>query len=371
MLLQRCRFFALIIGSVIFKGGFLMLIKFTANDISLHIGGSSIIPTGCVNTPDFTIELSEEWQGYSLTVQFADKERVLHVAGIEAGEKYPIPWECLTSAGAVAVSLMGVADDKVKTTLPAVLSVRESAVTSGSQPQTPTASAYEQYVNLVNQAISEAYNEFEHSANKIHSMIESHGPDEYPTAFAVEQYLNDSMMSRIYDEMAEFEVWGVTMPSAVAKYVLEKTYKPTWHKTEITVEDDTTRMITLKDIPCLGAKVYTTVPRTDDVANLSLNFFKDGESDAFFRVNTEGFMSSTNEFTYGLMSGELKNGLWDGEWCKASNNADSVWTIGYKPKYSYFGVSEADYPQIDILTVKAGGTVCIPNGSKIEVWRLY
>ncbi len=384
-----------------------MLIKFMADDSRLHIEGDGIIPSGCVKTPNFSVKLSDEWQNYSVTAQFKCRFGALHVASIEDEAEYPIPWECLSDAGAVAVTLMGISGDKVKTTLPATLSVRESLVTQGSQPQPPTAGAYEQYVNHVNQAVDglhsdfnqhtnqvnqaldnmhndfdqyknqvnqvldNAYNDFEQTSNKLNFMADISGLDDYPTAVAVMDYIENMMMPSLSDGMADDSIKCIPMPSAVVDYVLKKTYKPTWHKTTITVTDDTTTMVMLKDQKCYGVKAFIKTARSSVTGGMTLNLFKNGENDAFFRVNSDSYISATNEFTYGVMISELKDGMWDGEWYKPSASDSNIWTFAYKPRLSYHSATQADYPAADMVSVRAFGDLTIPKGSEIEIWRLY
>ncbi len=347
------------------------MIKFKANDLRLHIEQGGVIPTGCVNTPEFTVELSPEWDGYSVTAQFIGAGKALHIAEIESGIAYTVPWECLTKAGGVSVSLMGVKGDAVKTSLPATISVKESLITDGSQPQTATPSAYEQYVNLVNDALDSADSSYEQKSNKLVSMLESDSIEQYPSVRAVREYLYDLMFTGIEDEMAEVDISGIAMPSAVAKYVLEKTYKPKWHKTTVTVNDDTTGVVILKDIRCYGAKAYIKTPKANITADMTLNFYKNGEDNPFFRLYSNGYISSTNDITYGLMEGELKDGIWDGAWYSATNSHSNIWVTSYRPRHMYFGVTEEDYPYADMVTVRTSETVTIPNGSVIDIWRLY
>ena len=347
-----------------------MLIKFNASDLRLFVDGDGIIPSGCVNTPDFTVSLSPEWEGYSVTAQFVGSGKTVHVAAIESGEVYPVPWECLTSAGRVSVSLIGIAGDKVKTGLPATLSVKESLVTQGSKPQPVTPDAYEQYVNRVEEIIAGAHNEFEQLSNKTNSVDDVEIDKCYPTVKAVLDYIDSCMLDYVEDDMANQRVWGITMPSAVAKYVLEKTRKPTWHKTTVNITDDDTLVVTLKNLKCVGAKAFIKTLKGSADCDISLNMISSGG--VFFCVDGSKYISAANDETYGVLTAELINGMWDGGWTGAAQNSNNIWSSYYKPRFSYRNVTSEDYPFADTVIVRAvGNTNRLPNGSVIEIWLLY
>ena len=353
-----------------------MLINFTAHDCVLRVNGDGIIPSGCVNTPTFSISFSPEWEGYSVTAQFIGAGNTVHVAAIEEGKEYPVPWECLTAAGCLSVSLRGVARNKTKTTLPATLSVRESLITEGSEPQTPTESPYEQYINHLNNIISDFYGEFEAITNKSHSMIDDNGDQEFPTANAVKQYISHIMMPNIYDEMAQMSVWGIPMPSAVAQYVLEKTYQPTWHKETITLDSDLTGMLIVSNyldtVDCSGLIVVSKTAKGTADANLTAEVYTtaDYNSNPGLRLDGNKYISVTNAKTYGKLEYVLGNGLWNLKWYTAESSIDGSWSNCYGCKPRYAAVSIQECPCIRYIRLRSSGGV-IPAGSSFDIWRLY
>ncbi len=349
-----------------------MHIKFMASDHSLYVDGNGVIPSGCVNVPTFSVALSSDWDGYSVTAQFIGCGNTLHVAGIKNNCVYAIPWECLSEPGAVTVSLKGICEDKVRTTLPVTLSVRASLVTDGTEPQTATPSAYEQYVRKVEEFISAAYNDFESSDNKTYTFFGDYGNESYPTANAVYNFISDIMMYNLEDGMEEDEIWGIATPSSVVKYVRSKTVKPTWHCTTVTVSDDTTFRIELNDTPCYGVKVMCHTVRGATDSDIVLELFSSGEQSAFYRLDGSKYVSSVNDETYGVLTGELINGMWDGNWSSAVSFAANMWTTSYNPRFQYRTVSEQSHPTADSVVVRSPSSkVLIPNGSVFEIWRLY
>lgn len=42
------------------------MLKISANDLKLYIENGDIITSGCVNTPMFSVKLSDEWSGFTV-----------------------------------------------------------------------------------------------------------------------------------------------------------------------------------------------------------------------------------------------------------------------------------------------------------------
>jgi hypothetical protein len=245
------------------------MLTISANDLKLYIENGDIITSGCVNTPMFSVKLSDEWSGFTVTAQFIGSGKTVHVSGIESETEYAIPWECIADSGRLTVSLMGVKGDTVKTAAPVTVTVTDSTITEGSQPEEPTPTAYEQYINTVNNIVEGA----ERSSNKVQSMLDSESSSEYPSVKAVREYVNtlsavaasgsyndltdkpqktsdftndgdgdtvtkyigadqayhqafryvsDNSFESITDEMGDGDIYGIPIPSAVVKYVKGK-----------------------------------------------------------------------------------------------------------------------------------------------------
>lgn len=201
------------------------MLEIIANNHKLYIASGGEIASAAVNTPMFAIKLSDEWRDFDVTAQFIGCGKTVHVAAIESGRQYPIPWECIEYKGRMTVSLKGVSGDTVKTALPITVTVKDSTITKGSEPQAPTPSAYEQYVNRINEIVAETFNEAEHTSNKASSMLEACNDSKYPSVNAVKDYVNRYMIDSLSDEMHGRHVSGIATPSAVVDYVTAKAEK--------------------------------------------------------------------------------------------------------------------------------------------------
>ena len=129
-----------------------------ADSTSLHVVDGSPLPSGSKNKPSVIFELDSFWEQYAVTAIFNGNGETVHLANISSGIKYSIPWECIAEPGVVKISLFGIKEGTLSTVIGTSFQVLESGINESAMPQSPTPSAYEQYVNAVSKFASEAEN---------------------------------------------------------------------------------------------------------------------------------------------------------------------------------------------------------------------
>ena len=443
------------------------MLKISANDLKLYIENGDIITSGCVNTPMFSVKLSDEWSDFTVTAQFIGSGTTVHVSGIESETEYAIPWECIADSGRLTVSLMGVKGDTVKTAAPVTVTVTDSTITEGSQPEEPTPTAYEQYINTVNNIVEGA----EQSSNKVQSMLDSESSSEYPSVKAVREYVNtlsavaasgsyndladkpqktsdftndgdgdavtkyigaeqayyqayecmlDQSFKSLTEDMGDFDVYGIPIPSAVVKYVkgkdelteksanktdtisaespsdtkypsekavadyvLAKTQNPAWQLlAEYTAEEDlpytslfeygvTAAGSAAVPLNVSGIRIYTSAPATGATNDSDMVFrYFDANGNRKIAIYATGFLSKS-----GVANGmiEIKNsdGLWDTRIIQPTVGTGALSNQQSICSGNYATVSSADFPEICGITISArNSTANIPAGTVFKIWGL-
>lgn len=156
-----------------------------ADSTSLHVVDGSPLPSGSKNKPSVMFELDSFWEQYAVTAIFDGNGKTVHMANIVSGVKYSIPWECITEPGVVKISLFGIKEGTLSTVIGTSFQVVESGINEASVPQSPTPSAYEQYVN----AVTKLANQAESSAARAEQTVK--GIENLPALISeAEQVLN-------------------------------------------------------------------------------------------------------------------------------------------------------------------------------------
>lgn len=129
-----------------------------ADSNSLHVVDGSPLPSGSINKPSVMFELDSFWEQYAVTAVFDGNGKTVQLANIASGVQYSVPWECVTEPGVVKISLFGIKEGVLSTVIGTSFQVVESGINEAALPQSPTPSAYEQYVNTVSRLASDAEN---------------------------------------------------------------------------------------------------------------------------------------------------------------------------------------------------------------------
>ncbi len=128
----------------------------SADSTNLHVVDGSPLPSGSVTNPSVMFELDSFWEQYAVTAIFYGNGNTVHLANIVSGVKYTVPWECIAEPGVVKISLFGIKEGVLSTTVGTTVQVIDSGINESTLPQSPTPSAYQQYVNAVTELAEQA-----------------------------------------------------------------------------------------------------------------------------------------------------------------------------------------------------------------------
>ena len=201
------------------------MLKIKVNDTCAAVDSGTDIPSGSVDERVVTFDLSEEWDGFTVTAQFSGNDSVKHIAGIVSGTEYKIPWECIKKGGSksgrsfcpLEITVFGIKGDAVKTAIPTSVRIIDSGKSEATEPQTPTESVYDQIIS--------SYNDCEKLSNKVTSMTDDayeHLDDRYPTVGTMLSVIFDQFDCRVIDTINPQQTnntYNIPLEGAIIKFV--------------------------------------------------------------------------------------------------------------------------------------------------------
>ena len=136
----------------------------------------------------FTLETSEEWNEYVKVVQFTRDGKTYDVPDVRPGVQYQVPWEALVGGGTMFVSCYGMSGETNRaTTNELEVTVYDSGFYEGDPSEAPTPDKWQQFVDQVLDAKSDAETAAENAAT---SASEAEEAAKNVTNYADQAYKN-------------------------------------------------------------------------------------------------------------------------------------------------------------------------------------
>ncbi|MEE1186446.1 MAG: hypothetical protein UHN02_03600 [Acutalibacteraceae bacterium] len=133
----------------------MLVIKADKTFLKVLEGG--VIPSGTVGAEKIKFIFSDEWAQYTKTVHFTGSDKTIIIEGVENDKAFSIPYECLVEPGTLKIALYGIYKDERMPTIYTTVEVRDSGITDGELPSSPTQSVYEQILSMYNDLYNKIY----------------------------------------------------------------------------------------------------------------------------------------------------------------------------------------------------------------------